>query len=245
MFLQSCLALKDYKIPNRFWIAAAIGVVGSSTRTYFGLAAGRSRWRFFNALAYEGADAGRARCGRRRTSCSPTPCSRRNGSDEQRARTGANSRAAWAFTPCGASPTFRLPKAGRQTAGALSAGQAWRDRRRHSSSSCPPKLHGKVATSKYQVRMPPQLELAGAGAQDQRKTSSRWCRSSSRGASAEGKSTGQSAQLLKANADQTTGFYYLDQLAPEHRLPAGRATRRRWEFNLQVEWSGASVGGRE
>src|SRR5262249_46029372 len=56
VFLQSCLALKDYK-AHPLLGRGAVGVIGSSTRTY-SASGGACSLAFFDALLYEGQSVG-------------------------------------------------------------------------------------------------------------------------------------------------------------------------------------------
>ena len=56
VFLQSCLALKDYK-AHPLLSRGAVGVIGSSTRTY-SASGGACSLAFFNALLYDGQSVG-------------------------------------------------------------------------------------------------------------------------------------------------------------------------------------------
>src|SRR5205823_873070 len=77
---------------------------------------------------------------------------------KQARRTGANHRAAWAFTLWG-DPTFRLPSPPRPDSSLAAV--------RHEVLGntivieLPSELHGKVTCARYQVEMPPNSRLAG------------------------------------------------------------------------------------
>ncbi len=155
VFLQSCLALKDYKVQPLLG-RGAVGVVGSSTRTYSG-SGGAFSLAFFDALVYEGRSLGGAlRQAKNFMVAYALLKEKRLG--PQAARTGANLRAAWAFTLWG-DPTFRLPRPALPPS-ALPAV-------RHEVVGntivlqLPAGRHDKVRTAKYQVRMRPNARLAG------------------------------------------------------------------------------------
>jgi hypothetical protein len=155
VFLQSCLALKDYKVHPLLG-RGAIGVVGTSTRTYSG-SGGAFSLAFFNALVYEGQSLGGSlRQAKNFMIAYALLKEKRLGAGA--ARTGANHRAAWSFTLWG-DPTFRLPRPD-VPATRLSAV-------RHEVTGnrivveLPTELHGKVLTAKYNVRMPANSRLAG------------------------------------------------------------------------------------
>jgi hypothetical protein len=155
VFLQSCLALKTEKVQPLL-SRGAIGVLGTSTRTYSG-SGGAMSLAFFNALLYEGQTLGGSlRQAKNFLLAYAMLKDRRLGG--QAARTGANLRAAWAFTLWG-DPTFRLPLP-RPPSSALSG-----VKHEVAGSSIvvelPGELHGKVRTAKYQVRMAPNARLAG------------------------------------------------------------------------------------
>ncbi len=155
VFLQSCLALQDWKVQpllNR----GAIGVLGTSTRTYSG-SGGALSLAFFDALLYENQTLGGSlRQAKNFLLAYASLKDRRLGG--QAARTGANLRAAWAFTLWG-DPTFRLPHPG-TPATAISGV-------RHVVTGntilieLPDELHGTVSSARYQVRMAPNSRLAG------------------------------------------------------------------------------------
>src|SRR5215813_9611950 len=87
----------------------ALGVIGTSTRTY-SASGGACSLAFFNALLYEGQTLGGSlRQAKNFLLAYAMLKDRRLGG--QAARTGANLRAAWAFTLWG-DPTFRLPLPG-------------------------------------------------------------------------------------------------------------------------------------
>jgi hypothetical protein len=155
IFLQSCLALKPEKVQPLL-CRGAIGVVGTSTRTYSG-SGGAMSLAFFDALLYEGQTLGGSlRQAKNYLLAYAMLKDRRLGG--QAARTGANLRAAWAFTLWG-DPTFRLPRPG-TPASALS-GVKHEVAGNSIVIDLPETLHGKVRTEKFQVRMAPNARLAG------------------------------------------------------------------------------------
>jgi hypothetical protein len=105
VFLQSCLALREWKaLP--LLSRGAVGVVGSSTRTY-SASGGACSLAFFDALLYEGQPVGAAlRQAKNFLLAYALLKEKRLGKDAVRA--GANLRSAWAFTLWG-DPTLRLP----------------------------------------------------------------------------------------------------------------------------------------
>jgi hypothetical protein len=106
VFLQSCLALKDYKVAPLL-SRGAVGVVGSSTRTYSG-SGGACSLAFFNALLYEEQSLGGSlRQAKNFLLAYSLLKEKRLGKEAK--RTGANLRSAWAFTLWG-DPTLKLPR---------------------------------------------------------------------------------------------------------------------------------------
>jgi hypothetical protein len=105
VYLQSCLALKDYKVES-LMTRGAVGVIGSSTRTY-SASGGASSLAFFDALLHEDCNVGEAlRHSKNFMLAYVMLKEKRLGGDAK--RSGANYRAAWAFTLWG-DPTLRLP----------------------------------------------------------------------------------------------------------------------------------------
>jgi hypothetical protein len=155
VFLQSCLALQDYKVQPLLR-RGAVGVVGTSTRTYSG-SGGALSLAFFDALVYEGQTLGGSlRQAKNFLLAYALLKEKRLGA--QAARTGANLRAAWAFTLWG-DPTFRLPRPPAPSSALVNV--------RHEVVGnrvfvdLPSGWHDKVRTAKYQVRMLPNARLAG------------------------------------------------------------------------------------
>jgi hypothetical protein len=155
VFLQSCLALKDYKVGPLLG-RGAVGVVGSSTRTY-SASGGALSLAFFNALLYEGQTLGGSlRQAKNFLLAYARLKEKRLGA--QAARTGANHRAAWAFTLWG-DPTFRLPLPGAPVSALPAVRHEVQGNTIH--VELPSDLLGKVRTSKYRVQMLPNGRLAG------------------------------------------------------------------------------------
>src|SRR5262249_50804394 len=155
VFLQSCLALKEEKV-QMLLSRGAVGVIGSSTRTYSG-SGGACSLAFFNALLYEGQTLGGSlRQAKNFLLAYSLLKEKRLGAGAQ--RTGANLRAAWAFTLWG-DPTVRLPRP-EAPDNALAAV-------RHEVQGntvvleLPEETHVQVKTEKYQVKMLPNARLAG------------------------------------------------------------------------------------
>jgi hypothetical protein len=106
IFLQSCLALCEAEV-NPLFQRGAIGIVGSSTRTY-SASGGACSLAFFDALFYENQSLGGAlRQAKNFLLAYSLLKQKRLGSDAK--LHGANVRAAWAFTLWG-DPTLKLPR---------------------------------------------------------------------------------------------------------------------------------------
>jgi hypothetical protein len=155
VFLQSCLALQDWK-AQPLLCRGAVAVVGTSTRTYSG-SGGACSLAFFNAVLYDDATLGGAlRQAKNFLLAYAMLKEKRLGKDAQ--RTGANLRAAWAFTLWG-DPTLRLP---RSPAPAEPREPVRREvHGRTILLSLPPEPHDKVKSAKFQAQMPPNARLAG------------------------------------------------------------------------------------
>jgi hypothetical protein len=155
VFLQSCLALTEEK-AQPLLRRGAVGVIGSPVRTY-SASGGACSLAFFDALLYENQSLGGGlRQAKNFLLAYAQLKEKRLGKDAK--RTGANLRAAWAFTLWG-DPTLMLPRP-EPPAGALSAV-------RHEVQgntiivSLPARTYDKVASNKFQVTMPPNARLAG------------------------------------------------------------------------------------
>src|SRR5207248_1515410 len=109
IFLQSCLALREWKVQPLFK-RGAIGVIGSSTRTY-SASGGATALAFFDGMIYDDLSVGESlRQTKNFLQAYVLLKEGRLGDDAK--RKGANQRAAWAFTLWG-DPTARLPHAPR------------------------------------------------------------------------------------------------------------------------------------
>jgi len=155
VFLQSCLALTEEK-AQPLLRRGAVGVIGSPVRTYSG-SGGACSLAFFDALLYENQTLGGGlRHAKNFLLAYAQLKEKRLGKDAK--RTGANVRAAWAFTLWG-DPTLRLPRPERPDDALTEV--------RHEVQgntiivSLPAKVHDKVASSKFLVEMPPNARLAG------------------------------------------------------------------------------------
>lgn len=155
IFLQSCLALRDYKVQPLLE-RGAVGVVGSSTRIYSG-SGGAFTLSFFDALLYEQNSLGGAlRQAKNFQLAYALLKEKRLGGDAR--MTAANLRSAWSFTLWG-DPTLHLPPP--------SAPEDALAPIRHKvhgntiSLLLPDSPHEKAVTSKYRAQMMPNGRLAG------------------------------------------------------------------------------------
>jgi hypothetical protein len=108
IFLQSCLALREWKVQPLFE-RGAVAVIGSSTRTY-SASGGATSLAFFNASIHDDLSIGESlRQTKNFLQAYVLLKEGRLGDDVK--RSGANQRAAWSFTLWG-DPTLKLPRAG-------------------------------------------------------------------------------------------------------------------------------------
>jgi hypothetical protein len=155
VFLQSCLALTEEKaLP--LLSRGAVGVVGSSSRTY-SASGGACSLAFFDAVLYDNQSVGSGlRQAKNFLLAYAQLKEKRLGKDAK--RTGANLRAAWAFTLWG-DPTLTLPHPERP-ANALSTVKTSVDGNTI-VVSLPESRYDAVTSKKFQVRMLPNERLAG------------------------------------------------------------------------------------
>ncbi|MFO0845785.1 MAG: C25 family cysteine peptidase [Gemmataceae bacterium] len=154
VFLQSCLALMPEKVQPLL-SRGALGVVGTSTRTY-SASGGAFSLAYFDALLYEGQSAGGAlRQAKNFLLAYAALKEKRLGAAAK--RTGANHRAAWAFSLWG-DPTYHLPRPG---------GRPKLPPVRHKVEggeivlSVPEETHPRVSSERYRAQMTPNGRLAG------------------------------------------------------------------------------------
>jgi Peptidase family C25 len=155
VLLQSCLALMEEKVQPLL-ARGAVGVLGTSTRTYSG-SGGAFSLAFLDGCVYDDRPLGDSlRQAKNFLVCYAALKQKRLA--DQAVRTGANHRASWAFTLWG-DPTFRLPHPPRPDPSLSLV------RQEVSGNSItveiPSERHGKVSTAKYQVGMPANARLAG------------------------------------------------------------------------------------
>jgi Peptidase family C25 len=155
VFLQSCLALTE-PTAQPFLERGALGVIGSSTRTYSG-SGGAFALAFFDTLLYDGQPLGGSlRQAKNFMLAFAELKKRRFGEDSKLG--GANIRTAWAFTLWG-DPTVQLPRP-TPPDGALATVQ-------HVvkgdtiTITLPSEMHDKITSAKYQAVVPANARLAG------------------------------------------------------------------------------------
>jgi hypothetical protein len=155
IFLQSCLALMEPKV-HPVLRRGAMGVIGTSTRTY-SASGGACSLCFFNGLLYEDLTVGESlRHAKNFLLAYILLKEKRLGKDAK--RTGANLRAAWAFTLWG-DPTLRMPGAGKQTPEIPPIRH--RVKGNTITLNLPPERHDKVLSGRYQAQALPNGPLAG------------------------------------------------------------------------------------
>jgi hypothetical protein len=155
VFLQTCLALTEEE-AQPFLTRGAVGVIGSSTRTYSG-SGGALAMAYFDALLYDGQSLGGSlRQAKNFLLAFTLLKEKRLGGRSQLA--GANVRTAWAFTLWG-DPTATLP-APPPPAGRLETART-RVHGRTVVLSVPAASHARVVTDGYTAQIRPNLRLAG------------------------------------------------------------------------------------
>ncbi len=155
VFLQSCLALMEHKV-HPVLARGAVGVIGTSTRTY-SASGGACSLSFYNGLLYDGLSVGESlRQSKNFLLAYILLKEKRLGKDAK--RSGANLRAAWAFTLWG-DPTLRLPAPGRPTPELPPV----RHRVKGSTVvvSLPSQRHDTVHSHRYHAAAYPNGRLAG------------------------------------------------------------------------------------
>jgi hypothetical protein len=155
VFLQSCLALQDWKAQPLLQ-RGAVGVIGTSTRMY-SASGGACSLAFFNALFYEDASLGGAlRQSKNFLLAYSILKEKRLGKDAR--RTGANVRAAWAFTLWG-DPTVKLPRPLSPDKSLPAVQHVVQGR--NIVLQLPPATHEKVKSGKYEGQIWPNGRFAG------------------------------------------------------------------------------------
>jgi hypothetical protein len=155
VFLQSCLALTEEKaLP--FLRRGAVGVIGSSTRTFSG-SGGALTLAYFNALLYEHQSLG-ASLRQAKNFLLAFALLKEKRLGEKSKLGGANLRTAWAFSLWG-DPTLKLPQPARPE-GALPRVES----SVHKNTihvSLPASFHEKTAVGRYQAEMWANARLGG------------------------------------------------------------------------------------
>lgn len=155
MFLQSCLALAEWK-AQPLLERGAVAVVGSSTRTYSATGGGFSL-AYFNALLYDGESFGGSLRQAKNFLLAYTLLKEKRLGTAMKLN-GANLRSAWAFTLWG-DPDGHLP-----TPSALSDALAAVRHEVHGHTltvKLPDTTYEKTISGKYQAEMRPNARLAG------------------------------------------------------------------------------------
>jgi hypothetical protein len=155
IFLQSCLALAEPK-AQPFLQRGALGVVGSSTRTYSG-SGGACAMAFFDALHYDHQSLGGSLRHAKNFLLAYTLLKEKRLGKEATKR-GANIRAAWAFTLWG-DPTVKLPAP--RTPNDAMAHVGHKVKGNTITVTVPDTAYKKVVTTRYQTQMRPNARLAG------------------------------------------------------------------------------------
>jgi hypothetical protein len=155
VFLQSCLALAEPK-AHPFLQRGAVGVIGSSTRTYSG-SGGAFSLAFFDTLLYEDQTLGASLRQAKNFMLAFAELKKRRFGEESKL-SGANIRSAWAFTLWG-DPTIKMPRPA-VPEGAVAPVQ-------HVVKgntiivTLPDETHDTIDTPRYQVTVPANARLAG------------------------------------------------------------------------------------
>lgn len=165
VFLQSCLALTEEK-AHPFLRKGAVGVIGSSTRTY-SASGGAFALAYFDALLYDRQSLGGSLRQAKNFMLAFSLLKEKRLAAKSRLR-GANTRSAWAFTLWG-DPTLHLPHPAAPTASlprirAEVHGNGIR-------IALPPDRHAKSSTGRYEAQMWANARLGGllrVGADDGR-----------------------------------------------------------------------------
>ncbi len=155
VFLQSCLALQEAE-AHPFLERGAVGVIGSSTRTY-SASGGAFALAFCNAFLYEGESLGGALRQAKNFLLAFTRLKEKRLGAEAKLG-GANLRAAWAFTLWG-DPTVKLPRPVPPKDARRPVGHAVRGNT--IVVSLPDDRHSKVASGPYEAQVRPNARLAG------------------------------------------------------------------------------------
>jgi hypothetical protein len=155
VFLQSCLALSESK-AQPFLERGALGVIGSSTRTFSG-SGGACALAFFDALLYENRSLGGSLRQAKNFLLAYSLLKEKRLGDDARLG-GANLRSAWAFTLWG-DPTLELPRP------PLPDDALAPVRHRVEGNTIvvalPDTAHERATSARYKAQMLPNARLAG------------------------------------------------------------------------------------
>jgi hypothetical protein len=155
VFLQSCLALTESK-AHPFLQRGAVGVIGSSTRTYSG-SGGAFSLAFFDTLLYEEQSMGGSLRQAKNFMLAFVELKKRRFGNASKLG-GANVRTAWAFTLWG-DPTVKMPRP------ALPENALPPVRHVVKGNTIivklPEEAHDKITSAKYQAVVPANARLAG------------------------------------------------------------------------------------
>jgi len=155
VFLQSCLALKEWKM-HPLLTRGAVGIIGSSSRTY-SASGGATSLAFFDALMYDELTVGASlRQAKNFLLAYAMLKEKRLGTDAT--RTGANLRAAWAFTLWG-DPTLELPHKARPHDALPAVNHEVKGN--VITLKLPQETHDKIISTRYQSELPPNGRMAG------------------------------------------------------------------------------------
>jgi Peptidase family C25 len=155
VFLQSCLALMEHKV-HPVLARGAVGVIGTTTRTY-SASGGACSLGFYNALLYDNLTVGASlRQSKNFLLAYILLKEKRLGKDAR--KSGANLRAAWAFTLWG-DPTLRLPTPEKATPKLPPIRHQVRGNT--ITVALPPDKHDRVLTDRFQAAPYPNGRLAG------------------------------------------------------------------------------------
>jgi hypothetical protein len=155
VFLQSCLALTEAK-AQPFIERGALGVIGSSTRTYSG-SGGSFALAFFDTLLYDDQPLGSSLRQAKNFMLAFAELKKRRFGEESKLQ-GANVRAAWAFTLWG-DPTVQLPRPTRPD-GAL-APVTHVVKGNSIVVNLPEEVHDEITSARYSAVVPANARLAG------------------------------------------------------------------------------------
>jgi len=174
VFLQSCLALTEPK-AQPFLERGALGVIGSSTRTFSG-SGGAFALAFFDTLLYEDQSLGGSLRQAKNFMLAFAELKKRRFAEESKL-SGANVRTAWAFTLWG-DPTVQLPKPTPPDSRLAPVQHVVQGDT--IVVTLPSEVHDSITSAKYLAVVPANARRLGWLASKTCGTSTNWCRSPSR-----------------------------------------------------------------